>query len=96
VRRQLGIVSAKLYSVWLPLVPRPLQRLKKIMMSPVNPVSVERALPAEVENSTVFAAEKAIIEEVEEAWDAETIFNLNQKNMISRSGGDTIVRASVK
>jgi hypothetical protein len=31
-----------------------------------------------VENNIVFAAEKAITEEVEKAWNAETIFNLNQ------------------
>jgi hypothetical protein len=66
------------------------------MMSSVNPVSVERALPAEVENSIVFAAEKAIIEEVEEAWDAEIILNLYNKpeEYDFTELGDTIVRAA--
>jgi hypothetical protein len=37
-----------------------------------------------VVNSIVFAAEEATVADMEEVWDAETIFNLNQKNMISR------------
>ena len=61
----------------------PADALQEALAS-LNPVAVERALPTDVENSIVFAAEEAIMEELEEIHHPAVMFNLKMKNMSSR------------